>query len=211
MGVSIWVAGPVTILGVLALLSAFSLGSGGSTFGDVAFSSGTDQQIFYDVAGAPKVYANSTNIDEPGKIENIPILTTQLFWSNATGNYPLYVDAVGGQYATMDMLLTSKAESGGFNATIGTALGILAVIIGICAVGILASIKVFGTGLSDVGVNTLMKGGAYIMIWAIFSGLAMTLIVASADFFTPVIWLALTGVYAFGVMGEIGTPSGGGS
>jgi hypothetical protein len=230
MGVSIWVAGPVGILAVLALLSVLGLGQteiidaglDNATWGDINYNNyggSGDPPLYYDVDGNPKIYANLTEVN-PGEgiMASFPYVPGLVFWRNGTTPFtffPLFHNTDGtnpvkwSEVGQLNGLATNTG--GGFQAGLGTTLGLLAVIAGIVAVGVIASVRFFGFGLSDVGINTLMKGGSYILVWAIFSGLAMNLIVAGGDFYTPITYLGLTGVFAFGVMGEIGTPSSGGS
>lgn len=225
MGISIWVAGPVGILAVLALLSVLGLGQteiitaglNNATWGNINYRTWSDTTIYYDYHGNPKCYANLTAINEAGTVGDLPTLAAQSgysFWRNATGFYQLYSDnthtnALGIEDTGTTM--QGPPTQGGFSMTIGNSLGLAVVISGIIVVGLIASVRVFGFGLSDVGINTLIKGGAYILIWAVFSGLTMNLLVAGGDLYSPLIYLGLTGVFAFGVMSEIGTPSNGGS
>ena len=226
MGVSPFVYGPALVLGCLALLSVLGLGAteiidsgvDNATWGTIHFSDNAlpgDPGFngFYDSGGNPVCYRNTTAVagQEQGGISSISGLTWA-FWRNSSGNYALFNDASQEKKATVGDTAQnwgSNNSLANWDMSLGTTLGLLAIIAGILAVGIIASVRVFGFGLSDVGINTLMKGGAYIMAWAIFSGLAMNLIVASGDLFTPIIYLALTGAYAFGVLGEIGAPSSG--
>jgi len=224
MGVSPFIYGPVTVLGVLALLSVLGMGStqihdaglANATFGNIDFSgSGAfNEAYFYNYYGVPICFKGNISAVDPadttGRITGVDGVSGVAFWNNASGTFPIYMDAYHEHPALIqDTGLYLGGRNGGFSATIGTALGIIAIISGLIAVGVIASVRIFGFGLSDVGINTLMKGGAYIIIWAIFSGLAMNLIVAGGDFYTPIIWLALTGAYAFGVLGDLGTPSQG--
>lgn len=222
MGVSPWVAGPIAVLGVLALLSVLGLGSaeqynlgfGNASFADVQMDNSLGvSPIYYDYGGNPKCYANLTCIAENGRLVSQKYIPGLVFWNNgSTINYPLWHDATRQnpvKWTEVSNLDGVSSASGGFTVSLGTTLGLLAVIAGIIAVGVIASVKFFGFGLSDVGINTLMKGAAYIIVFALFSGLAMNLIIAGGDLFTPIIYLALTGVFMFGVMGEIGTPSSG--
>lgn len=226
MGVSPFVYGPVAVLGVLALLSSLGLGTteiqtaglDNATWGNVNYRTYEETTIYYDQNGRSVCYANLTFVDpsEIGTVGETPpglggTYASQItFFHNATGYYQLYRDQAGEDPLMISETGTTFQGTGsGFSMSLGTTLGLIAVISGICAIGVIASVKIFGFGLSDTGVNTLMKGGAYIMIWAIFSGLAMNLIVAGADVFVPMIYLALTGAYAFGALGDIGTPSSG--
>jgi hypothetical protein len=196
MGVSAYVAGPIAILGIMALLSTLGLGAGGGSFGNIEFNSGVDLNgspiVYYDALGSPTAYYNGSSY-RPGEIGRIRDLINNkdlAFWGNLSGNFQLYKDAAATQQLKLSELspvLTGESSSaaGGFSVSLGTTLGILAIISGIVAVGVIASVRFFGFGLSETGINTLMKGGAYIIAFSIFSGLAMNLIVESADYFTP--------------------------
>lgn len=212
MGVSPFIYGPVAVLGVLALLSVCGLGAPGN-FGTINFADpDLDTSFYYDLNGNAICYRNLTAVagQSQGQViyyQYVPYA----YWRNSTNVYAMYNDNVAGVQTKMTetWAVSSGSGSRGFEATISTELGVLAVISGIVAVGLIASVKFFGFGLSDTGINTLMKGGAYIMIWAIFSGLAMQLIINAGDFYTPIIYLGLTGAYTFGCLGDIGTPSSG--
>lgn len=226
MGVSPLVYGPVAILGVLALLSVLGLGStelqtaglDNATWGNINYRTYEEATIWYDQNGREVCYANLTFVDpaESGTVGETPpglagTYASQItFFHNATGYYQLFRNSDGTDPLMISETGTSfQGNTSGFSMSLGTTLGLLAIISGITIIGVVSSVKFFGFGLSDVGINTMMKGGAYVMIWAIFSGLAMNLIVAGGDIFTPIIYLALTGVFAFGALGDIGTPSSG--
>lgn len=217
MGVSPFIYGPVTVLGVLALLSVAGLGATGGEFGNITFTDvDPNNSYYFDQSGSAVCYRNLTAVagQQQGTLVSFRYggALDQALWRNSTGEFLLFNDAGATQptdFQTTWKVTETQFTDRSFEAEIGTTLGLIAVIAGIVAIGVIASVKIFGFGLSDTGINTLMKGGAYIMIWAIFSGLAMNLIVLAADFYTPIIYLALTGAYTFGCLGDIGSPSSG--
>lgn len=75
--------------------------------------------------------------------------------------------------------------------------GVIALIIGLVAIGVVAGIRVLGSGLSEHSVKLIYNSSVYYGMWGIFSALAFpvfTEIPLMGLFF----WLGLTLVYTLG-------------
>lgn len=87
---------------------------------------------------------------------------------------------------------TSEAE-----ININMITGIIALIIGLIAVGVMAGVKVLGSGLDTFSVKLIFLSAVYYGLWGIFSALAFTVFL-SIPFFGVFIWFILTLIYSLG-------------
>jgi hypothetical protein len=83
--------------------------------------------------------------------------------------------------------------------------GVLALMIGLIAIGAIAGISILGSGLSNSAQNIIYKSVFYYALWGIFSVLAFSGI--SSIPFGTLIYLAFTIFYAVGVQEQINTHS----
>ena len=75
--------------------------------------------------------------------------------------------------------------------------GIIALIIGLVAVGVIAGIRILGSGLSEYSVKLIHKSTVYYGLWGIFSAFSFVAF-ESIPFFGLFIWLGLTLIYSLG-------------
>jgi len=75
--------------------------------------------------------------------------------------------------------------------------GIVALIIGLVAVGVVCGIKILGSGIDTFSVKLIYKSTTYYGLWGIFSALSFT-VFSSIPFFGLFIWLGLTLCYSLG-------------
>ena len=87
--------------------------------------------------------------------------------------------------------------------------GFLALVIGLVAVGILAGIKVLGSGLSNFSVALIYKSTTYYGIWGVFSALSYAVFASFPYNFGILFWFGLTLIYSLGFFQTLG--SGGSS
>jgi hypothetical protein len=80
--------------------------------------------------------------------------------------------------------------------------GALAIIIALIGISAIVGIKVLGSGISEQSVRTIIIIVGYGSIWGVFSVLAINLI-SSIELFGWVLYIALTVVYAIGVMNKL--------
>ncbi len=92
---------------------------------------------------------------------------------------------------------TQQAQEAVFDINMTT--GVIALIIGLVAVGVIAGIRVLGTGLSEHSVKLIYNSTTYYGLWGVFSALAFPAF--SAITFLGLglfLWLGLTLVYSLG-------------
>lgn len=87
---------------------------------------------------------------------------------------------------------------------IGTSTwGVIALITALIILAGIAGLKVFGSGISDISVGTIVKGTGFMALWAIFSVVAYPLI-TGVEIFGVILYLILTSCYAIGILGQVG-------
>lgn len=101
--------------------------------------------------------------------------------------------------------LSQQQQSSSFAVDMTT--GLIALIIGLVAVGVVAGIRVLGSGLSEFSVNLIYKAVVYYGLWGMFSALAIDGFI-SIPFFGAFFWLGLTLVYSLGFFQSIGKGEG---
>lgn len=142
---------------------------------------------------AGKYWLNETNVGVQGWRDKDAIEAA----GNALYNYPI-VDCKNGTS------IAARAEQNyTVNFQVATSYGLIALIIGIMALAAIVGIRVFSTGISESSANTIIKGTAYLSLWAMFSITSLGLI-TSIPLFGPVIYFALSGIYTLGIMQQIG-------
>lgn len=125
-------------------------------------------------------------------------------------NQLVYVDAIQMRYTTtLEAInqegnqtltgstdtLTQETQSTEFSINMQT--GIIALIIGLVIIGVLAGIRVLGSGLSEYSVKLIYKSSTYYGLWGIFSVLSYNCF-QELPFFGIFLWLGLTIVYSMG-------------
>ena len=91
--------------------------------------------------------------------------------------------------------ITQEMEDAIFD--INMVSGMVSLIIGLVAVGVLAGVQVLGSGLSEYSVKLIHKSVTYYGLWGVFSALSFTLF-SGIPTFGLFIWLGLTLVYSLG-------------
>jgi len=91
--------------------------------------------------------------------------------------------------------LRQEAADAAFN--INMTAGFIALIIGLVAVGVVAGIKVLGSGLDTYSVQLIHKSTVYFGLWGVFSALAVTGFL-SVPLFGAFFWFGLTLAYSLG-------------
>lgn len=189
---------------IFAILSMVGLGS--ETFGTNTLydpkktydSSGELIEGWYDSTGHMVAYANLTLTDntENGRFQLRGTSVAGPYWYiNTTSSYAIY--------DRNDATMSTSIFEGGFN--LGSALGIIVIVGILMAVGTIAGIHFFGSGLSDVSVSLIIKGSAFVTLWLIFSAIAMPLIV-QIPMLGPIFFFFITGLYTLGIINQVGSP-----
>lgn len=93
---------------------------------------------------------------------------------------------------------TGEAQDAVFDVNMTT--GIIALIIGLVVVGVVAGIRILGSGISEHSVKLIYNSTTYYGLWGIFSALAFPVFleVQSGTGFGLFLWLGLTLVYSLG-------------
>jgi len=99
---------------------------------------------------------------------------------------------------------TSYTASGGYGVSVGidAITGAIAIIIVLIAISVLVGLQIFGSGISEQSVKTIITITGYVSLWGIFSVLSINLINA-IEIFGYLIYLILTIMYAIGVMNKL--------
>lgn len=88
-------------------------------------------------------------------------------------------------------------EIGDIVFNINMITGIVALIIGLVALGVIAGIRILGSGLSEYSVKLIHKSATYYGLWGIFSALSFTAF-SGIPTFGLFLWLGLTLIYSLG-------------
>ena len=80
---------------------------------------------------------------------------------------------------------------------INMTVGLIALIIGLVAVGVVAGIRFLGSGLNEFANKLIYNAAVYYGLWGIFSVLAFTFI-NSIPIIGLFLWLGITIIYSFG-------------
>lgn len=204
---------PLSILIVFGLLSAMGLGSsnvyGGSLWGYSA-SGG-----WWDASGHQVLDENRTAVGEAGEMAHILAgkpyryvwLNVTTFGTGGLGiyntapSYPLY-NTPNGYDAPAGATI-----SGDFSLTNG--LGLIAIVGLLCGVAVLASLKIFGSGTSEIGADAVFKTTGYVTLWCFFSALSYNIWANISISFLVWFYFLLTTIYAIGIINSVGSPQGG--
>lgn len=166
-----------------------------------------NDNVLYDSTGHPVCYGNLTAIGEPGEVIyrtlNFPVVMSGLLWNNETvlQDYSLYWDTSGENPVTTDLTKDDVAIGGiGFNLT--QISGVLVVIGALMLFVGIISLRIFGFGMSDVGVGVIFKGTAFMAVWGLFTYLGSPLIL-SIPWAGALFYFFLTVLYFLGFMGSM--------
>lgn len=217
---------PLVLLIFLGCLNTLGLhndmtGDGVQYGGIFAFGAGGNG--WWDESGHKVCDVNFTAVGEDG----VAVRATDggYAWINNTGTVEwirdgamayddgLYTSSVGNWWA-MGQYYTIFNNSSGANTafflqgfSIYSSLGILAIVILIIGVALVVGLHFLGSGESETGVMTIIKGGSYLGLWGCFSVVAGGLI-GSIPILGALFWLFLTLVYTLGVVSSIGHSEG---
>lgn len=204
---------PLSILVLFSLLSLTGLGSG--ILGGMTIGGDTTNAVYYDSAGRSVVYVSNLTAVSDTYLEVMPFYVFPDTWAAFTNStlevahwspYFLYYDNGAERPVKYEDL--GKTDSGVAlsNISISSSLGIVALVIGIMALAAVVGLRIVGSGVSEESVSAIVKGSAFLALWAIFSVLSMDLIVLGADIFLPIVYFVLTLIYTLGVINQIGHP-----
>lgn len=98
-----------------------------------------------------------------------------------------------------------EIEEGSLDLSFDMTVGLVVIILGAIALGLIG-LNVLGSGLSDFSVKIIWNGIVYYGLWAVFSVLAITVIL-SIPYFGALLWFFLTMIYSLGVFGNMGSES----
>lgn len=90
-----------------------------------------------------------------------------------------------------------KQEAADAAFSINMTAGFIALIIGLVAVGVVAGIRVLGSGLSEYSVQLIHKATVYYGLWGVFSALGFTGL-TSLPLFGGLFWFGMTLAYSLG-------------
>jgi hypothetical protein len=91
--------------------------------------------------------------------------------------------------------LKQEAADAAFN--VNMTAGFIALIIGLVAVGVVAGIRVLGSGLSEYSVQLIHKATTYYGLWGVFSALGFTGF-NTIPYFGLFLWFGMTLIYSLG-------------
>ena len=111
--------------------------------------------------------------------------------------------ASGGNQTANEAETEIRQEMGDAVFDINMTSGLIALIIGLVAVGVVAGVQFLGSGLDTYSVKLIHKSTTYFGLWGIFSALSFT-VFSSIPFFGLFIWLGLTLVYTLGFFQTLG-------
>ena len=129
---------------------------------------------------------------------------TQLFYASdqTTGVDMSYNETLAGQVAQGNQTIsgetdeyTGEAQDAVFD--INMISGVIGLIIGLVAVGVIAGIHILGSGISEHSVKLIYNSTTYYGLWGVFSALAFPVFLG-IPMFGLFIWLGLTLVYSLG-------------
>lgn len=115
-------------------------------------------------------------------------------WKFAAQTYPIYDTNTGADY---------NRYSAGFD--VGGSIGLIAIVIAFIVVATIAGIRFFGAGESEFSVETIVKAGALIAIWTVFS-FASVVMITAVPLLGPIFYFFLTAVYTLGIVNAVGHP-----
>lgn len=183
---------PLVFLVVFAVLGQLGLGT---------FETEIDSDIavvgdWYDQLGHLVCYQNLTAAGEAGTFRTVTTIggVTEHQWVNETDEYPI------GQYNGEGALGEASFEFDAFGS-----VALIALVTFLIAIGTIAGISIFGSGLGDTSISLLVKGTAFLSIWGIFSVMAFGMITA-VPLIGVLFYFFLTVLYCVGVVNQVGSP-----
>lgn len=190
-------------LACIVLLSFLSMtGLGDSVIGHLTFSGDPSETLYYDSGGHGLVYANGTVFGESGIVSDSIVYGA--VWDNGSiVVYEMFWDQYGLEPLEFEDYGQAEPSITGVDLDVLDSFGLLALIVGVMAVGVIAGLRVLGTGVSDVSVATIIFGTAYLAVWAVFSVLSLGLLDLANNMIVSLIYFTLSIMYAVGVVQQI--------
>jgi hypothetical protein len=200
---------PLGIMVILSVLGLLGMGTVGSP--DTISIGGDSETVYYDLNGLAKCYMNGTGVNEEGNIIR-HILTNTACWDNATliYTYQLYFDTNAAQPIKWEQVGQPNPNNQGVLTDFDDEfLGLWAMIAGFAVLVGVVGLRVFGSGISEASVNSLISLAIYTALWLIFAVLSFPL-VSEIELLGSLSWFVLTVLYTVGVLQTLGsgTPSG---
>lgn len=187
---------PLLFLVLFAFLSQMDIATP-TTWNATSTFGRWDTENYFDANGHIVSLGNDTAAGEPGVLDTYfegallwNYYSTDYGWRNSSGTYPAYNTADG---------VNSEMPSLSFN--FGTSIGMIAIIIAVMALGLVAGIRVLGSGVNTFSVSTLVLGTVFLAIWGVFSILSLPLITL-IPLLGPFFYMFLTILYTLGCVGH---------
>lgn len=202
---------PLTVLMVVGLFSTLGLGQSPVSperwaAGRVGYGGGEDES-WYDSTDHLVAYANGSAAGEAGIIGHgwsPNNATNQFYWLNKTMaglDYTYWVRNT--QYQIWQGVDGDEISAWYRNFGTNTALGFIAIVSVIMALGAVIGLKIFGFGIGETSTKVILLGSALIGIWSLFSFMAYDLIL-SIPMFGWIFYMILTLMYLMGIVVQIG-------
>ena len=192
---------PLTVLGILALISVSGLTAAGE-LGEMHIGGNPENAVYYDENGHSLCYvSNLTSIGEQGNIFNLQGAAMWVNTTNFLGQPTMYYFMFYDDTATQGLLFQDVGQTnnnGKGGLSISSSLGIIALIIGLMALAIVAGLSILGSGISETSVSALWLGTGLIALWGIFSAIALNLIILIE--LGPIFYIVLTFCYCVGII-----------
>ena len=128
---------------------------------------------------------------------------------NLSGNINYNNPNIVGQQNTNGSNTTFEANGADYTFITTMALGLVSLIIAFIVVGVVAGIRVLGSGLSDFSVQVIYKSIGFYSLWAMLSVLGLFALNLMPYSIGYMIYFVLTLIYTVGVLGQISSGSGG--
>lgn len=173
-------------------------------------SQGNIDFYLYDYNGDEVCFINGTGVIDDGSIVQVfgPYPPPTAEWLHDGTYTDLYYDTnhycpvfyhernTAGVFVPNNGRM-DQAGAGTFN--IAGSFGFIALITAIMAVGTIAGITIFGSGLTETSVRILAIGTAFLTLWAVLTYMSYPIILASG-FYMYIIYFALTLCYTIGII-----------
>lgn len=203
---------PLAALFIMSTLAMLGLGAyqpdfaDGFTLYDVNTSTDAEGNylVLYDYTGSATCYWNGTSYNGENGWITKNAYTPDAVWRNSSGAYGLdwgtnNDDPV--KYADCQSVLGfqtgSHIKESAKSYDIADSLSWIVVVTAIMAIGTIAGIKVFGTGLTELSVKVLLVGTFSLTIWGILTAMCYPLFL-EGGFYVFIIYGALALTYCIG-------------
>lgn len=177
------------VVGILSLLAVLGLNGPGQQLATSGDLGGYGDSVYTDVRGHVVCYLNGTATGETG----------QLFtW----GNLPYWYNG-----SIKGYLLIEPETNSVTGYDVSAAVGMVAIVLSVSALGCVVGLRVVGSGTSDTAVRAVVITTALLAVWGVFSVLGLALL-NTIPLLGPSVYFILTGVYTLGIILSIGGSGG---